>query len=238
MTGTDLHKLQICLAVLAGQFSQHCQGDSQFTIEQVEVHYEDQNKTEVFQLTPKQFEVEVNYINRTLGVNLNVEQITEHAKKMGLIVQEVKENNTKMVFDVPLTRADVMHACDVAEDIGIGFGYNNIVKAFPPTNTVGKQIPLLKFSDLIRSELAQAGYIESLTMSLLSKEENYHFLRKEFNADEAVELANPKTQDFQMVRTTLVPGLLKVFQSNTDESVSTLFNNQYLLDPSKNLRGH
>ena len=28
MTGTDLHKLEVCLAVLAGQFSQHSQGDS------------------------------------------------------------------------------------------------------------------------------------------------------------------------------------------------------------------
>ena len=33
MTGTDLHKLEVCLAVLAGQFSSHCQGDTQFTIE-------------------------------------------------------------------------------------------------------------------------------------------------------------------------------------------------------------
>jgi phenylalanyl-tRNA synthetase beta chain len=40
MTGTDLHKLEVCLAVVAGQFSQHCQGDSQFTIEQVEIVHE------------------------------------------------------------------------------------------------------------------------------------------------------------------------------------------------------
>jgi phenylalanyl-tRNA synthetase beta chain len=63
---------------------------------------------------------------------------------------------------------------------------NNIPKVFPPTNTVGKQIPLHKFSDLIRSELAQAGYIESLTMSLLSIKENYEYLRRPFNEDEAV----------------------------------------------------
>jgi phenylalanyl-tRNA synthetase beta chain len=41
MTGTDLHKLKICLAVVAGQFSYHCQGDSQFTLEQVEIVYEE-----------------------------------------------------------------------------------------------------------------------------------------------------------------------------------------------------
>lgn len=48
MTGTDLHKLEICLVIVAGLFSQHCQGDSQFTIEQVEVHHEVDGRVEVY----------------------------------------------------------------------------------------------------------------------------------------------------------------------------------------------
>lgn len=48
MTGTDLHKLEVCLAVLAGQFSSHCDGETQFTIEQVEIHHEATGKTEVY----------------------------------------------------------------------------------------------------------------------------------------------------------------------------------------------
>lgn len=28
MTGTDLHKLEICLVIVAGLFSSHCNGDS------------------------------------------------------------------------------------------------------------------------------------------------------------------------------------------------------------------
>jgi len=31
-----------------------------------------------------------------------------------------------------------MHECDIAEDVGIAFGYNNIPKVFPQTNTIGK----------------------------------------------------------------------------------------------------
>lgn len=104
-----------------------------------------------------------------------------------------------------------MHACDIAEDIGISYGYNNIPTEFPPTNTIGKQIPQNHFTDLIRHELAQAGYIESLTMSLLSIKENYDFLRHPFNEEEAIQISNPKTIEFELVRTTLIPGLLKVF---------------------------
>ena len=65
-------------------------------------------------------------------------------------------------------------------------------------------------------------------MSLLSVDENYAHLRRAFKADEAVQLANPKTIQFEMVRTTLIPGLLKVFQSNTDESVSQILSHNSL----------
>jgi phenylalanyl-tRNA synthetase beta chain len=137
-------------------------------------------------LKSHQFEVEVNSINTTLGLSLDIEKIRECAEKMGLVFKGAKEDNKKVIVEVPPTRTDVIHECDIAEDIGIAYGYNNIPKVFPPTNTVGKQIPLHKFSDLIRSELAQAGYIESLTMSLLSIKENYEFLRRPFNESEAV----------------------------------------------------
>ena len=36
---------------------------------------------------------------------------------------------------VPCTRSDILHAVDIAEDIGIAYGYNNIVKKVPTTCT-------------------------------------------------------------------------------------------------------
>lgn len=183
-----------------------------------------------------EFEVELAYINRTLGLQLDTDKVRECAQKMGLIIKGVSADNKALKVEVPPTRTDIMHACDIAEDIGIAFGYNNIPRVFPPTNTVGKQIPLSKFTDLIRSELAQAGYIESLTMSLLSMAENYEHLRRPFRDDEAVILSNPKTVQFEMVRTTLLPGLFKVFQANSDETVpQKIFevSEIVVLDPSK-----
>jgi phenylalanyl-tRNA synthetase beta chain len=93
-------------------------------------------------------------MNKTLGLNLDVDRVKECAVKMGLVVKELKDNNKTLVVEVPPTRADVLHACDIAEDIGIAYGYNNIPRAFPPTNTIGKQIPQNKFTDLLRHEIA------------------------------------------------------------------------------------
>ena len=90
---------------------------------------------------------------------------------------------------------------------------------FPPTNTVGSFIPENKFTDLLRHELAQAGYIESLTCALVSHKENYNFLRYETDLNEAVQLSNPKTLEYEQVRTSLIPGLLKTLNSNQDEKL-------------------
>ena len=37
ITGTDMTKLKVVLAVLACQFSEYCEGDNKFTVEQVEM---------------------------------------------------------------------------------------------------------------------------------------------------------------------------------------------------------
>ena len=104
---------------------------------------------------------------------------------MGLIpLKSEKEDSVK--FTVSPIRADILHACDIAEEIGIGYGFNNIEMTYPSSNTIGALIPENKFTDLLRHELAQAGYIESLTQALVSHKENYDFLRYEANYEEAV----------------------------------------------------
>ena len=122
-------------------------------------------------------------------------------------------------FQVSPLRPDILHACDIAEEIGIGYGFNNIPMVYPPTNTVGSFIPENKFTDLLRHELAQAGYIETLTCALLSLKENYEFLGSKTDLKEAITLSNPKTIEYEMVRTSLIPGLLKTLQSNQNERI-------------------
>lgn len=44
-------------------------------------------------------------------------------------------------------------------------------------------------------------------------------MRQEVNLDECVQLSNPKTQEFEIVRTSLLPGLLKCLRENKSENV-------------------
>ena len=179
ITGTDIQKTKICLAVLAAQFSEYCEGDWKHKVEQVKITYEgDASKSEV---TPTMsyfdFEVELEYINRILGLSLDTDKVRGCAEKMGLVMKSASQDKTKVLIEIPPTRADILHPCDVIEDIGIGYGFNNIERVFPENNTVGTYQPINKFTDLLRDELAQAGYVESLTFSLLSLQDNYKKMR-------------------------------------------------------------
>ena len=139
ITGTDIQKTKICLAVLAAQFSEYCQGEWQHKVEQVKITYEaDASKSEV---TPtmqyNDFDVDMEYINRILGLNLDPEQVRTCAEKMGLVVKSVSEDKSSVKVEIPPTRADILHPCDVIEDVGIGYGFNNMERVFPANNTVG-----------------------------------------------------------------------------------------------------
>ena len=71
-------------------------------------------------------------------------------------------------IEIPPTRHDILHACDIFEDVAISYGYNNIIKKFPKVVTIGAQFSLNKLSDQIRYEVSRCGYTEALTFSLVN----------------------------------------------------------------------
>jgi phenylalanyl-tRNA synthetase beta chain len=219
VTAEELNKAQICLAILASQFSTHCKGEWKHKVEQVKITHETDSSKDLVTPVLEYFDmdVEIEYINRLLGLDLDQDQIKECASKMGLTVKSFSAGSAKV--EVPPIRADILHPCDIVEDIGIGFGFNNVPRVFPPTNTVGMYQPANKFQDLLRAEIAQAGYIECLTMSLLSFKDNYENMRLPTDLNECVQVGNPKTLEFEMVRTTLIPGLLKTLKENKNEPI-------------------
>lgn len=97
--------------------------------------------------------------------------------------------------------------------MAIAFGYNNIKRSQPPTLTIGTEQPVNQLSDMLRAQVAMAGYTEVLTLSLCSKAENYAMMGLEDDGL-SVRLANPKTIEFEVCRTSLLPGILKTFREN------------------------
>jgi phenylalanyl-tRNA synthetase beta chain len=213
VTATDQTKAEIVLNTIVCLFSQYC--DAPHTVEQVRVTGAD-GQTRVWpQLDTRAVPASVSWINKCIGISLEREHMARILTKMSLAVQQPLSaaDADQIVALIPPTRSDVLHACDVMEDVAIAFGYDNIPKTVPQIACDGKMQPLNKLTDLLRNELAQAGYTEILTFSLLSREEHYRFMRRD-DDNAAVSIANPATLDFQVARTSLLPGLFKTVHHN------------------------
>jgi len=66
------------------------------------------------------------------------EQVADLLSKMSLR-SDVK-NNDKLIVEIPPTRHDVIHACDIYEDIAVAYGYNEIEKTTPYMSTIATEV--------------------------------------------------------------------------------------------------
>jgi phenylalanyl-tRNA synthetase beta chain len=122
--------------------------------------------------------------------------------------------------DIPPTRADVLHQADIMEDVAIAYGFNSLPRTFPSkSSTIAQPLPLNKLSDILRLEAAISGWTEVLPLILCSHDENFSWLNRADDGTTAVRLANPKTAEYQLIRTSLLPGLLKTLRENKSHSL-------------------
>lgn len=50
------------------------------------------------------------------------------------------KNNDKLEVEIPPTRHDIIHNCDIYEDIAIAYGYNGIEKTVPHISTIAAEV--------------------------------------------------------------------------------------------------
>ena len=223
-TATDLTKANIVLDTVVAMFSEYAA--KPFTVEPVLVNFidENQNITKSY-VTPQMFTrtecADVEFVNSMIGINVTAQDMVQLCNKIQLAPASLTNDDKTLQITVPPTRSDILHPVDIAEDIGIAYGFNNIVKRVPQTCTVGGEQPLATLGDLLREEIARAGYIEVLTHGLCSIRDNFTALRRNITA--AVSLSNPANVEYQVVRTTLLPGLLKTLQHNKSASFTNGF---------------
>lgn len=211
VTGLDYTKCEIVLNTLVAMFSVYCK--DQFTVEEVKVVTKKTNESKVYpDLKPRVFKADVDYLKTISGINDIVpEEILKKLKKMELDGKVLNEKEIEVT--APITRSDVLHQCDIAEDLAISYGYNNITKTITPTNCYGRQQPYNKLSDLFRHEMAMGGYVEFLTMALLSEKDLYTNMLKKPD-DSSAKIFYSSCKEFEYMRNSLIPGILKSVEAN------------------------
>ena len=219
ITATDKTKAEIVNNMLVTMFSQYT--SEPFTVEPIQIKSPHNHQTrQVPDLTPRETQASISYINSCCGLTLSASEICSLLKRMCYTASPSSASDDLIDVHVPPTRADVLHQADIMEDVAIAYGFNNLPRSFPNVSgTVAQPLAINKLSDIVRLEAAMAGWSEVLPLILCSHAENFTHLNRVDDGTTAIRLANPKTAEYQVVRTSLLPGLLKTLRENKHHSV-------------------
>lgn len=216
-TATDDTKLQIVVNMVASMFSEYCA--EPFTIEPCKIVFADGSTRISPDITPRTVTTHASYINSCTSLSLTPSTIQSLLMRMTLSPALSPNDPDALIVSLPCTRPDIFHEVDIMEDAAVAYGFNNLPDIFPQTSTVAQPLPISRLTDVIRREWAMAGWIEALPFILCSQEENFSFMNRRDPGSLAVKIANPKTLEFQVVRTSLLPGLLKTIRENRSHAL-------------------
>ncbi|KAJ4462282.1 putative Phenylalanine--tRNA ligase beta subunit [Paratrimastix pyriformis] len=205
-TGTDLTRANIVLNTLITNFYPYCAGG----VEKVEIRYEGQPPMVCPQLDTWTLTTTADYMRRAIGVEMTTADVVGFLNRMQYQAATDPAQPDRIVVRVPPTRSDVMHECDLMEDVAVAYGFKRIAQqaCVPALQTVGGVLPDREMTELLRQEAAGCGFTEVATFALVSQDENFAFLQRPDDHSACV-IENPKTRDFEVCRTNLLPCLLR-----------------------------
>jgi len=203
VTGKDEQTVKKALNIIVSALSER---DGE--IEEVEVDGE-----EMPDMTPEEFELDVDYVNQVSGLDLSPKEVRERLEEMRYGVK-MKDG---FKVQVPAYRTDVMHQYDLIEDIVIAHGYNNIGPELPEVDQDGGLTEITRFTDELRDVMLRAGVLEANTYVLTKEEDLFDKMEIE-RSNYQIHLENPMTEEYSTVRSWLTPSLFQVLQENKHNS--------------------
>lgn len=157
---------------------------------------------------PKMVPYRPERINHILGTRLSETEIEEILGRLEIQLQNGKAQ-------IPSYRNDLNEEIDLSEEVARIYGYNHIEKSLPRcTLSPLQNDPLFDFVEGTKRRLAALGLMECLSCDLISSK----------LADISREITPPsmqflktvysKSEEFSVLRTSLLPGLLQTVQGN------------------------
>ncbi|HYV80052.1 MAG TPA: phenylalanine--tRNA ligase subunit beta [Streptosporangiaceae bacterium] len=153
------------------------------------------------------------YPDRVAGQAYGHDTVVQRLRDVGC---EVTDPGAAVLTVIPPSwRPDLVHPSDLAEEVIRLEGYENIPARMPRAPAGHGLTAQQRIRRLVGRSLAEAGYVEVLSQPFASAAD---FDRLQLPASDArrtaVRLANPLTEDEPLLRTTLLPGLLRVLARN------------------------
>jgi phenylalanyl-tRNA synthetase, beta subunit, non-spirochete bacterial len=164
------------------------------------------NKRENWQLS-----YSPDWINGLLGTDISEDEMIEIFERI-----EIKVDKATRTVTIPTFRPDLEAQADLAEEVARFYGYSKIVPTLAAgTPTVGKKTYSQTITDVIKKAMITNGLCEAMNFTFESPK-----VFEKLNIDETsdlrkvVKISNPLGEDFSVMRTTTLNGMLNSLSTN------------------------
>ena len=159
-------------------------------------------------------------IERTLGVDLEMDEVRDLFERSGLSSTTNLGEETSYEVEIPPYRVDVLHPSDLVDDAGRAYGFGDLEPRYPEVGTVGGRHERSRLGRAARQSLVGLGFEDLLNFHMTAPERNYDRMRVEAGSDvlgggDPVAIESAYSEDYTQLRTWALPSLMQVLENNT-----------------------
>ena len=149
--------------------------------------------------------------NKLLGTNVSKEEMLDIFKMI-----EIEYDPEKNTLTMPTFRQDLLRQCDIAEEVARFYGYDRIPTTLPNGEATTGKLPFkLRIEQKARDIAEYCGFSQGMCYSFESpKVFDKLLLDAEDPARKAITIANPLGEDFSIMRTLSLNGMLTSLATN------------------------
>ncbi|MCD6182498.1 MAG: phenylalanine--tRNA ligase subunit beta [Candidatus Cloacimonetes bacterium] len=158
-------------------------------------------------------------VEKLLTVAMDGTMIKDYLKALGL--ECVAEAADELTFSIPPYRKDLTREIDLIEELIRLHGYNNVEPRFFPQTIMNRR--KIGSRRMLQDIMVSYGYSEIVNWSFGDPEDMDHLkLDAEDDRRKTVPVKNPLGARFSVMRSSLIPGLLKTASYNLNHGAGSL----------------
>ncbi len=154
-------------------------------------------------------------VKRLTGLDIPVEEAESILEKLGFAIEPGSKSGTEVTVNVPGWRPDIDGAADLVEEVVRIYGLDGLPSTpLPRHHGVARPILTTRQRRLAtaRRKLATRGMVEAVTWSFISENSAALF----GGGNQSVVLANPISSELNVMRPSVLPGLIEAARHNAD----------------------
>jgi phenylalanyl-tRNA synthetase beta chain len=166
--------------------------------------------------------LDIHRTNRHLGTDLLIDDIVHLLESVAFSVSRIDENTLEVV--PPSFRVDVSRPEDLMEEVARTWGYDRIATTLPKISAgTGLGNPEFELKQQIKDRMSGFGFAEVITYSFIGKAACERLNIPDGDPRRRMlDVLNPLSEDQGVMRTSLIPGLLDMMQTNISRNVKNL----------------